>query len=931
MEHEAPSKAEKASHIAPDDESVSKDVLLDEKKLSENHHFLETHIKANHENVNQEWNKTKESDNKEEETRSSSEEKQGNKEPNVSLEGKATTTSEFLNSPFSLKTHKRKRLSHDRVGQLEDQIALDERDASPWLKLIKEYQNRNKIEQARDTYERYLKIFPTAAQQWIDYADMELTNNEFIRVETIFSRCLRSVLSIDLWKFYLDYIRRVNNVSTGGAQARLVISQAYEFVLAHVGIDKDSGSIWSDYINFVKTAEKSSTWEEQQKVDHIRRIYHRAISIPIANIETLWKEYDVFENTVNRSSVKKFLSEKSSNYMMARTAWKDMSSITAGFRATSVPKVPVWTEKNVEEVEQWKKWIDWEISNPLDLKLKPAVSMRVKYAYKQAMITLRFFPEIWFSAAEYWLSLNEDKEAVEIMKNGMIANPTSCLLHFQYADFLEQNKRYQEMRTVYETLIGNFSKESKRVSQCVENRLYEVSKYLEYVKPQDLVEEGEIQRPSPQKEIQNIEKQGIEELNKLSKNVSIIWSIFMRAVRRTEGIKAARQIFGKARKVPNQTYHIYVASALMEYHCSKDPTIASKIFDLGLKSFGNDPDYVLHYLTFLINTNDDTNARALYEKTIIHLDSPTVKQLHEKLYMYESVYGDLSTTIKLQSRMAELYPNDSSLLRFSRRFKFYNLDTILEKDLGVEFKHSVLEPTEVHDNTVFQLNVDLRKKNLSSSLLTTNDKPFNLPEPILYFLSILPPASLYSGATFKIDELMKLISDVDIPASNHLLCRICLEHPGKYKCPVCLVHYCSVLCYQKHKKTDSSENTEATLGCHAHKTEKPEEVDEDTSNIICEEPLCQTILQRIGKKINILKMYNKYEETDEVLRTMITNSKPLRNLLLEIYQKIPSNNDMSFSVSKFLLDKISELRSNKSDCLFLSFVQRILDISEKKE
>ncbi|KAG5513247.1 hypothetical protein PMAC_001617 [Pneumocystis sp. 'macacae'] len=904
MGHEVPEEVEKISLPVSSDVFVSKETLLSEKKSTENYDFSKIHLKVNNENMNQEHNKTNENDIKENFTNNSTMEKSGNGEINASSSEKITTESGSLNNPFSLKTHKRKRLSHDRVGQLEDQIAFDERNASPWLKLIKEYQNRNKIDQARNTYERFLKVFPTAAQQWIDYADMELTNNEFIRVETIFSRCLRSVLSVDLWKFYLDYIRRVNNVSTGGSQARLVISQAYEFVLAHIGIDKDCGSIWSDYINFVKTAERNSTWEEQQRIDHIRRIYHRAISTPIANIETLWREYDTFENTVNRSTARKFLSEKSSSYMLARTAWKDMSTMTAGFRATTVPKVPVWTEKNVEEVEQWKKWIEWEMSNPLDLKLKPAISARVKYAYKQAMITLRFFPEIWFSAAEYWLSLNEEKEAIEVMKNGIIANPTSYLLHFQYADFLEQNKRFQEMRTVYETLIGNLSKESKRISQCVENRLSEVSRYLEYIKPQDPVEEGEIQKQSP-KELQNIEKQGIEELNKLSRNASIVWSVFMRAVRRTEGIKAARQVFGKARKVPNQTYHIYVASALMEYHCSKDSTIASKIFDLGLKSFGNDPDYVLHYLTFLINTNDDTNARALYEKTITHLDALAVKQLHEKLYIYESIYGDLSTTIKLHSRMIELYPNDSSILRFSKRFKFYDLDVILEKDLGMEL-NSPLGFTEMHNNNIFKLDIDFRKKNLSTSLLTTNDKSFNLPEPILYFLSILPPASLYTGATFKIDELMKLISDVDVSAFF------------KKKRLKSAISICSVTCYRRHKEINLySESIEETIGCYPHKSEESDKkTDETIQNITCDEPLCQTVLEKI--------------KTDKILKKMITQFKPLRNILLEIYEKIPLNNDMPFFVPKFLLDKISILRNQESNDLFLSFIERILNLSEKE-
>ncbi|KTW27221.1 uncharacterized protein T551_03215 [Pneumocystis jirovecii RU7] len=63
---------------------------------------------------------------------------------------------------------------------------------------------------------------------------------------------------------------------------------------------------------------------------------------------------------------------------------------------------------------------------------------------------------------------------------------------------------------------------------------------------------------------------------------------------------------------------------------------------------------------------------------------------------------------------------------------------------------------------------------------------------------------------------------------------------------------------------------------------------------------------------------------------MVTESKPLKNLLLKIYEKIPLNNDTSFLVPKFLLDEISKLRSQESNDLFLSFVQRILDLSEEK-
>ena len=48
-------------------------------------------------------------------------------------------------------------------------------------------------------------------------------------------------------------------------------------------------------------------------------------------------------------------------------------------------------------------------------------------------------------------------------------------------------------------------------------------------------------------------------------------------------MKAARNVFRKAREDPRTGNQVYVAAAMMEFHCSKDPNIAFKIFELGLK------------------------------------------------------------------------------------------------------------------------------------------------------------------------------------------------------------------------------------------------------------------------------------------------------------------------------------------------------------
>ena len=52
-------------------------------------------------------------------------------------------------------------------------------------------------------------------------------------------------------------------------------------------------------------------------------------------------------------------------------------------------------------------------------------------------------------------------------------------------------------------------------------------------------------------------------------------------------------------------------SALMEYHCNKDGAstgVASRIFEKGLEIYGDEIEFVLRYLGFLISVNDENSC-----------------------------------------------------------------------------------------------------------------------------------------------------------------------------------------------------------------------------------------------------------------------------------------------------------------------------------
>ena len=50
---------------------------------------------------------------------------------------------------------------------------------------------------------------------------------------------------------------------------------------------------------------------------------------------------------------------------------------------------------------------------------------------------------------------------------------------------------------------------------------------------------------------------------------------------------------------------------MIEYHWNKEAKVATNVFELGLKIFSEEPGYVVRYLDFLINTNDDTSQSSI--------------------------------------------------------------------------------------------------------------------------------------------------------------------------------------------------------------------------------------------------------------------------------------------------------------------------------
>ncbi|EAL92479.1 mRNA 3'-end-processing protein rna14 [Aspergillus fumigatus] len=747
------------------------------------------------------------------------------------------------------------RLPHDRVGILEDRIQEDPRgDIPAWLELINEHRSRNRFDSARDVFERFLKVFPFAAEQWVAYAKMESELNDLYRLEQIFNRTLLTIPDVQLWSVYLDYVRRRNPLTTDTTgQARRIISSAYELAFQHIGVDKDSGSIWSDYVQFIKSGPGNvggSGWQDQQKMDLLRKAYQKAICVPTQAVNTLWKEYDQFEMGLNKLTGRKFLQEQSPAYMTARSSYTELQNITRDLIRTTLPRLPPvpGSDGDIEftqQVDIWKRWIKWEKGDPLVLKEEDPAAFkgRVVYVYKQALMALRFLPEMWFDAAEFCFLNDLESEGNEFLKQGMEANPESCLLAFKRADRLEITseseqdpiKRGAKVREPYDKLLDALydliAKARTREAQDVA-RLEETFAKMNADNPpaktdddDDDQSESKARESVKNAQIDAVRKAHAIQIGILSKTISFAWIALMRAMRRIQGkgkpgeTPGSRQVFADARKRGRITSDVYIASALIEYHCYKDPA-ATKIFERGAKLFPDDENFALEYLKHLIDINDIINARAVFEMTVrklasnpdnVHKTKPIFAFLHE----YESRYGDLVQVINLENRMRELFPEDPTLEQFAHRYSAPTFDPTAVRPIispsqmrpkavfptseqpmsrhgtpTPRYPGSVTDspkrPLEDFDDdynrprkfvraesplkTSQRRQLDQQKRSQLSNVQTgsqfrSQGSPAPLPRDIVHLLSIIPPASAYTAGRFSPEKLVDLIRRIEMPSS----------------------------------------------------------------------------------------------------------------------------------------------------------------------
>ena len=491
-------------------------------------------------------------------------------------------------------------VSSQKLDRARNRLAQNRQDLDAWETIVADAQTRG-VPEGRSLFEEVLAAHPTASKVWRAYAEAEIAgdtggNRDDEAVKAIFSRCLLSCPSALLWRSYTRYMEKTNDAGTEeGVQA---IKAAFEYTVDTVGEDLESGPLWLDYVVFLKSADPTHACPEAKpeqaesaRMQEVRRAYQRAVSVPTNSIDALYREYDAFEHGVSAALAKPLLAEVKPGVDVARAALKERKRLhdqcivggLAGPPGTSKD------EKSPDgQARAWRAMINWERSNPQKLTpdaeagetAHPQLVTRVALAYDQALMSLWNFPDIWLEFAA-WHEGNDHEEAKAVLQRAREALPGCPLVHFAAADLVEARGDATAASAVYESVLDEYEVKCAADAEAANV---------------DGADDFKFDHPPMD-------------------DATLLVSIeYMRCARRMRGRDEARKSFMRVRKAPGKRWEAFAAAALLEWRYDKNDKVARNVFELGLKSFISQPQYVARYAEFLVGCNDVGNARVLFER-----------------------------------------------------------------------------------------------------------------------------------------------------------------------------------------------------------------------------------------------------------------------------------------------------------------------------
>ncbi|EMS62530.1 Squamous cell carcinoma antigen recognized by T-cells 3 [Triticum urartu] len=340
-----------------------------------------------------------------------------------------------------------------RIQALERALLEQPLNYESHVQLIQCLRKSGNIEKLRAAREEMNKYFPLTPKMWQDWAKDEISlssgRGSFDDIEKLYERGVQEYLNIKLWRDYLDYVEEHDQSVSQCSQSGLSkMRDLYERAITAGGLHVTEGSkLWEAYREYemaILTINDGNDEEKAKQVQRVRALFHRQLSVPLADIESTLAVYKSWEaeegNTRDPDSQvddvpPNVLSayKKASEMYNARKQYEDELSVAA--------------ESEANKLQVFLKYIKFEESFG-----DPA---RVQVLYERAVSELPVSSDLWMGYTSY---LDRTLKVPAILKSVYHRATRNCTwvsdLWVHYLLSLERIRASEdELRHVFELAI----------------------------------------------------------------------------------------------------------------------------------------------------------------------------------------------------------------------------------------------------------------------------------------------------------------------------------------------------------------------------------------------------------------------------------------------------------------------------------------------
>ncbi|KAL0241551.1 hypothetical protein GEMRC1_006786 [Eukaryota sp. GEM-RC1] len=300
----------------------------------------------------------------------------------------------------------------------------------------------------------FLTFFPTTARYWRKLIFLDLRQQNFDAADEKFGNALYRCPDVELFRLYLHYVNRNHSQKFPSDDSSLEhmdyghlsenqfkeVSAAFEFALSVVGEDPSSTSIYRDYIRLLESKRYSVAYDEHNRLNLLRAMFHKAISTPLRGGESFWNDYEAFETATSPSECVRYsravLKELEGTRMLIDPYW------------ISIPPSYPGSE---EQFMRWVNVIDYEKRDPLQDEER--AKKRVGLVFDQAVMHIGRHTEIWSMAANYHFGIGNLEKAKNVFILGKELLGGNSLFVLSWVDFLEKSKDLTTAREVFDEFL----------------------------------------------------------------------------------------------------------------------------------------------------------------------------------------------------------------------------------------------------------------------------------------------------------------------------------------------------------------------------------------------------------------------------------------------------------------------------------------------